>query len=94
LQPDDCFAAAPDTSCVEGVAGNDEHVGAIAGNTAMSPNSAADGCGRPGIDIRRIIDGHANHPAVISAAIAQVSGPSDIDNTVNESEPAALVLHQ
>src|SRR5437773_1498667 len=94
LQANNCFAAHPVTSSVERVAGDHEHVGTITGHAAMSPNSTADGRCRPGAHVRRIIDWHAHYPAVVSAAIAQVAGPGDIDNTVDDSQSAALVLHQ
>ena len=40
LQTNDRFATPPDTSSAERVTGDDKHVGAVAGNAAMSPDTA------------------------------------------------------
>ena len=60
----------------------------------MSPNSPANRCRGPGSDVRRIIDAHANDPAVIIAAVPGVSGVSHIHDPVYESQSTALFLDE
>lgn len=85
LQTNDRFSAAPHASCAGGVTGDDEHVSAVAGNAAMSPNSPADRCRRPTTNAGRVADVHTHHPAVITAAITEVSGVRHVHSPVHES---------
>ncbi len=74
LQTDNRFAAHPVAAGIERVPCDDKHVGAIAGNAAVTPNTAAHGCCSPAMHIGRIVDVHADNPAMIIAAVPQVSG--------------------
>ena len=79
-------------SSVERIPSDHEHVGAITGNTAMAPNSATDRSSCPGGHIGRIINWHADNPAVICAAIAEVSGIRHVYHAIDQPECGALVL--
>ena len=89
LQPDNRFAAAPDASCAGCVTRDDEHVSATARDSSardssMSPNSAFKSRGRPSVHVRRIVDLNADDPAMVTAAVAVVSGVSHVHDSVNE----------
>ena len=95
LQPNNSFATHPITAGVESVAGDDKHVGAVAGNAAMPPNSAADRCRRPSHHAsRQVVYLHAHHPAVIAAAVAEISGVRHVHAPVHKSERASVFLRQ
>lgn len=74
LQSDDSFATHPVAARIECVPCDDKHVCAIASNAAMSPNAAADRCCSPAMYIGRVVDVHANNPAMVIAAVAHVAG--------------------
>src|SRR4029077_8991407 len=73
LKANHCFTAIPDPSGVVTVTGANERIGAVTGDTASAPYTAAHGavegaagpCGYTG----RIIYRHANQPAMIDVAI-------------------------
>src|SRR5882757_7430598 len=94
LQSDDSFAAHPVAARIEGVPCDDKHVCAIAGNAAMSPNAAADGCCSPSMHIGRVVDVHSDNPAMIIAAVAHVAGVGRVYNPVHQRESTALFLRQ
>ena len=66
---------------------DDKHVCAIAGNAAMSPNAAADGCCSPAMHIGRVVDVHADNPAMIIAAVAHVAG---VGRRIRSRSPAPV----
>jgi len=94
LQPDNRFAAAPDASRAGGVTRDDEHVSTIARDSSMSPNSAFNSRCRPSVHVRRIIDIDANHPAMVTTAVAVVSRVSHVHDSIYESQSTAFFLHQ
>jgi hypothetical protein len=74
LQTNNRFAAAPHPSSATRVARDHEHVGAIAGNAAVSPDAAFDGRGRPSHhDSRGIVYLHAYYPTMIAPAVSEIS---------------------
>ena len=91
LQSDDCFATHPVAACVKRVPRNDEHVSAITGNAAMSPDSAANSRRRPGVYVGRTVDIDTHNPAVITAAVA-VSSQSRTRTRSRSQEPVHRAL--
>src|SRR5206468_12673130 len=93
LQPDNCFATAPYASCAGGVTGDDEHVRAIAGNAAMSPDTAFSSRCRPGGHAGgRVIYLHPHYPPVITTAIAVPSGVRHVHDPVHNGQCTAFFL--
>ena len=94
LQTDNGFTAHPVAACIEGVPCDDKHVCAIAGNAAVAPNTAAHGCCSPAMHIGRVVDVHADNPAMIIAAVAHVAGVGRVYDPVHQRESTALFLRQ
>src|SRR4030095_9896854 len=92
LQTNNCFTATPVASSVERIAGDHEHVCAITRDATMSPNSTTNGSSCPGSHTGRITDWHADNPAVICAAIAEVSGIRHVNHAIDHLKCGALVL--
>ena len=79
---------------VKCIASNHEHVSAIAGDTAVSPNPAAHGCRCPGHYIGRIVDVHAYNPAMIVAAVTDIRGASHVHAAAYQSQRTSVFLHR
>ncbi len=94
LQTDNGFTAHPVAACIEGVSCDDKHVCAIAGNAAVTPNTAAHGCCSPAMHIGRVVDVHADNPTMIIAAVAHVAGVGRVYDAVHQRESTALFLRQ
>ena len=95
LQTNNRFAAAPHTSSATRVARDHEHVGAIAGNAAVSPDAAFDGRGRPSHHASRgIVYLHAYYPTMIAPAVAEISGVRHVNNPIHKSQCTSVFLHQ
>ena len=73
LQTDNGFATHPVAARIEGVPCDDKHVCAIAGNAAVSPDAAAHSRCSPAMHISRVVDVHADNPAMIITAVAHVA---------------------
>src|SRR5262249_58481895 len=91
-QVNNCLPSQLVASSVDRVSCHHDHVNPVTGNTAVSPNSAADGCRRPSHHTRRIVDVHAHNPAVVILAVTHVSGIGDVNDTVHESQCTAFFL--
>src|SRR5436190_8770652 len=65
LKTNNCFAATPVASCVVGVAGRSERIGAVTSDAASTPYTAAVGAGGPCCYTRWIVDRHSHQPAMI-----------------------------
>src|SRR5206468_46246 len=91
LKTNHCFAAAPDPSSVVSVAGGNEQIGAVTGDAANSPYTAAHGAGGPCRYAGRIIYWHAHQPAMIKVAI--INAPiRNIKNVAHDGERSSLRL--
>ena len=59
----------------------------------MSPDATTNGIRGPSHDVGRIVDIDADYPAMIRAAVAEMTGVGNIDTAVHQSEPTSLALH-
>src|SRR5262245_29760698 len=84
LQANDGFAAHPVASRVKRIAGDDEHVRAITGHAAVSPNATADSRCSPSMHIGRVVDVHADNPAMIIAAVAHIARVGRVYDPVHQ----------
>ena len=91
LKTNHCFAAAPDPSSVVSVAGGNVQIGAVTGDAANSPYTAAHGAGGPCRYAGWIIDRHAQDPAIIDVAIIHAS-ICDIKNVTQDGQRRSLRL--
>jgi len=94
LQADDGFAAHPVASRVKRIAGHYEHIGAVTGNAAVSPNAATHRHCSPAMHIGRVVDIHADNPAMIIAAVADVAGVRRVYDPVYQRQATALFLRE
>jgi len=94
LQTNDRFSTAPHASCAGGVTGDDEHVSAVAGNAAMSPDTTFSSRCRPGSDIDWIVNVYTNNPTMIAPAVAEISGVRHVNNSIHKSQCTSVFLHQ
>src|SRR5439155_21146896 len=91
LKTNRCFAAAPDPSSVISVAVSNVQIGAVTGDAANSPYTAAHGAGGPCRYGGWIINRHAQQPAMIEVAIIQAP-ICDIKNVAQDGERGSLRL--
>ena len=94
LQTNDRFSTAPHASCAGGVPGDYEHVRAVAGNAAMSPNTAFSSRCRPSSDIDWIVNVYTNNPTMIAPAVAEISGVRHVHDPIHKSQCTSIFLHQ
>ena len=60
----------------------------------MSPKFRSNGCRGPGFDVSQDYYVYINHPAMIIATVAGVSGVSEVHGPVYESQSFALFLDE
>src|SRR5207247_2662274 len=94
LQTNNCLAAHPVAAGVKGVAGDHEHVRAIAGHPAVPPDSTTDSCCRPSIHVGRIVDIDAHNPAMVILTVTYVSGVGHVHDPIHKSQCPAFFLDQ
>ncbi|PYK21639.1 MAG: hypothetical protein DME59_21050 [Verrucomicrobia bacterium] len=95
LETDDRFTAAPWLLvCGKGIPCDDEHVCAVAGYTAMSPDPTAYCVGGPSHHVGGIVDLHSYNPAMVVVAIAHIPGVRHIHNPIHKSQRASFFLHK
>src|SRR6187401_2246672 len=58
----------------------------------MSPNSTTKGSSRPGSHTGRIIDWHADNPAMKCAAVAEMARIRHVNHVIDQPKCSALVL--
>src|SRR5205823_11034090 len=90
-ESDDRFAAAPNNGA-ERVTGRKNGAETIAGHSAHAPRPASARGRGPRHDIGRMIERHADEPAVIGAAVARVAAIGSIDTPAHECQGAPLIL--